>query len=130
MNVNEITTYSGESIYNVLNGVSSYFGLTWYHIKSGILIYNGSEYWIIKFKKGSGNVRLLLHENHGRQGNTIPLGCKANDLDRETVQAKFHHQNWNDTNLRNALVYIYHHGNARLALDLQRRLLLQQATTA
>lgn len=130
MNITKDTSNRGEDVYNILTAVSTNYGLTWCQIKSGILVYNGSEYWVIKFKKGSGNVSLLLHQNHGRQGNTIPLGCKTNDLNRETVQAKFHRQNWNDTNLRNTLVYIYHHGNARLAFDLQRRLLLQQVTFA
>lgn len=130
MNIIKDTTNRREDIYDILTAVSTYYGLTWYHTRSdsAILVHNGTEYWVIKFKKGSGNVRLLLHQNHGRQGNTIPLGCKANDLDRETMKAKFHHQNWYDTNLRNTLVYIYHHGNARLALDLQRRLTLQRAT--
>lgn len=125
MNKDE-TTNRGESVFDILNGASTYYGLTWYQVKPGILIYNGTEYFLLKIKKD--HVKSLWHLNHGKTGKRVLLPCKVEDVNNDILQTYFHPQSWKDTdntNIKRALIYIYHHGNVRRNLDSERQLFLQ-----
>jgi hypothetical protein len=134
MNSKNETSIRGECAVDIIKDISIYYGLDWYKVPAGILIYNYAEYWLIKLNKNSRTVRKLWHQNHGRNGRSIPLQCSIEDLNNSTVQAFFHVQNnLEDADLKDlkkVCRYIYNHGNARRAIDSQKRALLFQAAFA
>lgn len=126
MNTSDTSINIGESMYDILTGVSTYYGLTWYQVKPGILIYNGTEYFLLKLKRN--HVTSLWHQNHGKTGKQISLPCEIEDINNDIIHTYFHSQPWKDTentNIKRALIYIYHHGTARRNQDTKRRMFLQ-----
>jgi hypothetical protein len=131
MNATNKTINKGECTLDIFNDISIYYGLYCFKVPAGILIYNGTEYWLIKLNKTGRTVRKLWHQNHGRNGRSIPLQCSIEDLSNNTLQVYFHIQkNLEDADLKDlkkVCQYIYNHGISRRALDSRRNAYLKVA---
>lgn len=114
-----------------LTDICIYYGLDWYDSKSGIVIDSGDELWILKMKKGaSGGVRGLYHQNHGRtDGKKKELPCLNDMIYNDILQKYFHKQDWDATEIKKNLKYVYNHAHARRELNARRRYVLDGTIT-
>lgn len=124
MCINEITLRE-------IRNISRYFGLDYFDAPTGLVLHSGGringEYWLIKLNKSGRMVRKVMHQNHGRNGRSIPLPCNAEDLSSDIVRDYFHVQNEIDgeKDLKNICRYIYNHANARERLSKKQSSVLE-----
>lgn len=98
-----------------ITDICIYYGLDWYETKSGIVVDSDIELWFLKFKKsGKGAVRVLYHQNHGRtSGKNQNLPCIINEIDNNVLHKCFHKHDWNESDIKKTLKYIYNHSRVR-----------------
>lgn len=112
---------------NEIDRVSKKYGLKWYKTPVGVLIWNGAEYFLLKFKKNS--IRKIYHQNHDKTGIQKGIDVRFHEMDGDYVARNFHAQEWEIASIEETLRHIYHHGNKRNRLDIQRRQILSMITS-